>query len=75
MMDKFINHYNWHIHYPDGDDEYWYLTVADAIADFGRLQVIHNGKCTIDLIELSAIRAAREKSAKMGGRNDSRNAK
>ena len=48
---------------------------SDAIADFGRLQVIHNGKCTIDLIELSAIRAAREKSAKMGGRNDSRNAK
>ena len=36
-MDKFINHYNWHIRYPDGDDEYWYLTVADAIADFGRL--------------------------------------
>ena len=74
-MDKFINHYNWHIRYPDGDDEYWYLTVADAIADFGSLQVIHDGKCTLDLIELSAIRAAREKSAKMGGRTDSRNAK
>ena len=74
-MDKFINHYNWHICFPDGENEYWYCTVAEAIADFGRLQVIHNGKCTLDLIELSSIRAAREKSAKMGGRNDSRNAK
>ena len=42
--------FTWKVTYPDGDQEYWNNTVAEAISELKRLQKFYGGKMAIDLV-------------------------
>ena len=42
--------FTWKVTYPDGDQEYWNNTVAEATSELKRLQKFYGGKMVIDLV-------------------------
>ena len=42
--------HTWKVTYPDAEQEYWHMSVADVVPELKRLQKLHNDKVQIDLV-------------------------
>lgn len=42
--------HTWKVTYPDADQEYWHMSVAEVVPELKRLQKLHGDKIQIDLV-------------------------